>query len=157
MQNLQSKGPQLNALSLKECLLLTMRIERRCADQLELLAARVIDSGLRTRLTRMIIDEQDHLRILAELDEEIPWPALLRINERLLNQLGTQHVPALAAEFDKVVGEEAALDFVRELEEQSAQLYQCLAERTEDSVAKAAFLRIANAEQVHLAHFLREE
>jgi rubrerythrin len=156
MQNLDAKGPPLDALSLKECLLLTLRVERRCAQQLELLASRVVDPELRGRLLRMAADEREHLQLLERLDETTPWPPLLQVNDRQLHWLGTEHVSALGTTFDDSVDEDHALDFVRRVEEQSAHLYQQLAQRTEDQHARSVFLRIADAEQLHLAHFLRE-
>jgi rubrerythrin len=146
----------LEGLSLKELLLLALRIEKRCADLLDDLAARVAEPALAKKIARMADDERHHARLLTELDSVTPWPALLSVTERELAEMMRAQVPVLAIELEGAVAANAAISIVTQLEEESASAYRRLAGLREEPAAKELFLRIGDAEANHLQHFLRE-
>ena len=87
----------LDELSPKEWLLLSTRAELLCVGRLSALANTLASSNetLSVALAGMADDERTHLQHIRAFDEEVPWPALLKVDEGALAILLATHLPTL--------------------------------------------------------------
>ncbi len=140
----------LEVLSPKEWLLLSTRAELLCVDRLSTLANRLAasDESLSAALATMADDERGHLAALRGFDADVPWPALLMVDERALAALLAAHLPTLCSgPSSDDPGSVRA--FVKSVEAESIGFYRVLAARAKTPELAAFFERMARAEEAH--------
>jgi rubrerythrin len=153
--HIERRPAELQDLSAKECVLLSKRAELLCVERLSALAANLAphNEKLSRAVASMATDEQSHLERVAVLDAEVPWPALLCLDEPGLRLLLATHLPTLQAGCT-ARDREGVFNFVRTLEEESARLYRSLALHCADMQLKVFFAQVAIDEEQHAEHFL---
>ncbi len=143
---------RLNELSLKERLLLARRAELRCAERLLDLSVRIDppDSELARRLREMVAEEESHASELSRFDARVPWPLVWRLDERSIDRMLADGLPALVAEPGP---DTAAADCVRNvvgaIEDESVRFYRGLAAVSADEDSRRLFTSLAEREEAH--------
>jgi rubrerythrin len=143
-------SPDLASLSPKEWLLLSTRAEMLCVERLSSLASRLAsnDEALAETLAKMADDERAHLDALSRFDADVPWPQLLKVNERALALLLAVHLPTLCRG-PHSEDSDSVKTFVEHVERESIDFYRVLAARAETPELAAFFERMARAEEAH--------
>lgn len=149
--NPRSRRPiDLEVLSPKEWLILSTRAELLCVDRLSTLANRLAssDETLSAALQSMAEDERGHLEQLQGFDADVPWPALLKVDERALAALLASHLPTLCSG-PTSDDPNSVREFVKTVEAESIGFYRVLAARAPTAELSAFFERMARAEEAH--------
>ena len=144
----------LSQLSAKECVLLSKRAESLCVERLTALAANLApsDAPLSRSIAEVAEEEQLHLERIAALDEQVPWPALLRLDEPGFRLLLATHLPSLHAGCASL-DTDAIQHFIVALEQESASLYRALSSHAADARLKSFFAQTAADEERHRDRF----
>jgi hypothetical protein len=140
----------LDQLSPKEWLLLSTRAELLCVGRLSALATELegSDEALSTALAGMADDERAHLQSVRAFDDEIPWPALLKVDEGGLAVLLATHLPTLCRG-PSSRDASAVKAFVQVVEAESTSFYRMLAARARTPELQTFFEQMAQAEEAH--------
>jgi hypothetical protein len=146
----RSRPIDLEILSPKEWLLLSTRAELLCVDRLSTLANRLAssDETLSAALQAMADDERGHLDEIHGFDADVPWPALIKVDERALAALLAAHLPTLCTG-PRSDDPNSVRQFVKTVEAESIGFYRVLAARAPTPELAAFFERMARAEEAH--------